>query len=108
SSNSWKATTTCRCSSRPTRARRTAEASGPNGSIRSRLVRDHSARCSRSGHRPMPPSGPLTEADLADLFEGRTRLVEELAKRDDPLGDAPEVIAQLSDEDKLEALNAHP
>jgi 2-oxo-4-hydroxy-4-carboxy--5-ureidoimidazoline (OHCU) decarboxylase len=50
----------------------------------------------------------LTEAELADLFEGRTRLVEELAKRDDPLGEAPEVIAQLSDADKLEALNAHP
>jgi 2-oxo-4-hydroxy-4-carboxy--5-ureidoimidazoline (OHCU) decarboxylase len=50
----------------------------------------------------------LTEDDLADLFEGRTRLVEELAKRADPLGEAPEVIAQLSEEDKLEALNAHP
>jgi len=50
----------------------------------------------------------LSDDDLADLFEGRTRLVEELAKRADPLGDAPEVIAQLSEEDKLEALNAHP
>jgi 2-oxo-4-hydroxy-4-carboxy--5-ureidoimidazoline (OHCU) decarboxylase len=50
----------------------------------------------------------LTETELAELFEGRTRLVEELAKRDDPLGEAPEVIAQLSDADKLEALNAHP
>jgi 2-oxo-4-hydroxy-4-carboxy--5-ureidoimidazoline (OHCU) decarboxylase len=53
-------------------------------------------------------SRQLTEDDLADLFEGRTRLVEELAKRDDPLGDAAEAIARLSDEDKLEALNAHP
>jgi 2-oxo-4-hydroxy-4-carboxy--5-ureidoimidazoline (OHCU) decarboxylase len=50
----------------------------------------------------------LTEDELADLFEGRTRLVEELAKRDDPLGEAREVIAELSDEHKLEALNAHP
>jgi 2-oxo-4-hydroxy-4-carboxy--5-ureidoimidazoline (OHCU) decarboxylase len=50
----------------------------------------------------------LTEQELADLFEGRTRLVEELAKRDDPLGEARGVIAQLSEEDKLEALNAHP
>ena len=50
----------------------------------------------------------LTEAELAELFEGRTRLVEELAKRDDPLGEARDVIAQLSDEEKLEALNAHP
>ena len=56
----------------------------------------------------MPPSGPLTADELAELFEGHTRLVEELARRDDPLGDAHEVIAQLSEADKLEALNAHP
>jgi 2-oxo-4-hydroxy-4-carboxy--5-ureidoimidazoline (OHCU) decarboxylase len=50
----------------------------------------------------------LTLDELADLFEGRTRLVEELAKRDDPLGEAREVIAHLSEAEKLEALNAHP
>jgi 2-oxo-4-hydroxy-4-carboxy--5-ureidoimidazoline (OHCU) decarboxylase len=50
----------------------------------------------------------LSEEELAELFEGRTRLVEELARRDDPLGEARDVIAQLSEEDKLEALNAHP
>jgi 2-oxo-4-hydroxy-4-carboxy--5-ureidoimidazoline (OHCU) decarboxylase len=50
----------------------------------------------------------LTLEELAELFEGRTRLVEELAKRDDPLGEAREVITQLGEEDKLEALNAHP
>ena len=50
----------------------------------------------------------LTADELADLFEGRTRLVEELAQRDDPLGEARDVIAQLSEADKLEALNAHP
>jgi 2-oxo-4-hydroxy-4-carboxy--5-ureidoimidazoline (OHCU) decarboxylase len=50
----------------------------------------------------------LTESELAELFEGRTRLVEELAGRDDPLGSADEVIGELSDEEKLEALNAHP
>ena len=50
----------------------------------------------------------LTIDELADLFEGRTRLVEELARRDDPLGEAPEVIAELSEADMLEALNAHP
>ncbi len=50
----------------------------------------------------------LTEDELAELFEGRTRLVEELAKRDDPLAEARDVIAHLSDEEKLEALNAHP
>ena len=53
-------------------------------------------------------SRQLTEAQLVDLFESHTRLVEELAKRDDPLGDARDVIAQLSEADKLEALNAHP
>jgi 2-oxo-4-hydroxy-4-carboxy--5-ureidoimidazoline (OHCU) decarboxylase len=50
----------------------------------------------------------LTEEQLADLFEGRTRLVEKLAERDDPLGSASEVIGTLTDEEKLEALNAHP
>jgi 2-oxo-4-hydroxy-4-carboxy--5-ureidoimidazoline (OHCU) decarboxylase len=50
----------------------------------------------------------LTVEELADLFEGRTRLVEELANRDDPLGEARDVISQLSEEEKLEALNAHP
>jgi 2-oxo-4-hydroxy-4-carboxy--5-ureidoimidazoline (OHCU) decarboxylase len=50
----------------------------------------------------------LSEDELADLFEGRTRLVAELAKRDDPLGEARDVISQLSEADKLEALNAHP
>ncbi len=50
----------------------------------------------------------LTEEELAELFEGHTRLVAELAKRDDPLGEARDVIAQLREADKLEALNAHP
>lgn len=53
-------------------------------------------------------SRQLTVDELAELFEGRTRLVEELAKRDDPLGDAHDVIAGLSEDDKLAALNAHP
>jgi 2-oxo-4-hydroxy-4-carboxy--5-ureidoimidazoline (OHCU) decarboxylase len=50
----------------------------------------------------------LTVDELAELFEGRTRLVETLAEREDPLGSAREVIAHLSERDKLEALNAHP
>jgi 2-oxo-4-hydroxy-4-carboxy--5-ureidoimidazoline (OHCU) decarboxylase len=50
----------------------------------------------------------LTVEQLADLFEGRTRLVEQLAEQDDPLGSAREVIAGLSEQEKLEALNAHP
>jgi len=50
----------------------------------------------------------LTAEELAELFEARTRLVEQLAQLEDPLGSAREVIAQLSERDKLEALNAHP
>jgi allantoinase len=50
----------------------------------------------------------LTIEQLAELFEGRTRLVEKLAERDDPLASAHEVIAKLSEDEKLEALNAHP
>jgi 2-oxo-4-hydroxy-4-carboxy--5-ureidoimidazoline (OHCU) decarboxylase len=50
----------------------------------------------------------LTVDELAELFEGRTRLVERLAEREDPLGSAREVIRELSEEEKLEALNAHP
>jgi 2-oxo-4-hydroxy-4-carboxy--5-ureidoimidazoline (OHCU) decarboxylase len=50
----------------------------------------------------------LTVEQLAELFEGRTRLVEKLAERDDPLSSAHEVIADLSQDEKLEALNAHP
>jgi 2-oxo-4-hydroxy-4-carboxy--5-ureidoimidazoline (OHCU) decarboxylase len=50
----------------------------------------------------------LSSNELADLFEGHTRLVEKLAARDDPLGSAPEVLASLTEDEKLEALNAHP
>ena len=53
-------------------------------------------------------SRQLTVEQLAELFEGRTRLVEKLAKRDDPLGEARDVVAELSEAEKLEALNAHP
>ena len=50
----------------------------------------------------------LTEQELAELFEGRTRLVQKLAQREDPLGSAREVIQELSEAEKFEALNAHP
>jgi 2-oxo-4-hydroxy-4-carboxy-5-ureidoimidazoline decarboxylase len=56
----------------------------------------------------MPPSGPLTVDELAELFGARTRLVELLAEREDPLGAARDVIAQLPEEDKVAALAAHP
>jgi 2-oxo-4-hydroxy-4-carboxy--5-ureidoimidazoline (OHCU) decarboxylase len=50
----------------------------------------------------------LTIEELAELFEGRTRLVELLADREDPLGSPDEVIAELSEAEQREALNAHP
>jgi 2-oxo-4-hydroxy-4-carboxy--5-ureidoimidazoline (OHCU) decarboxylase len=50
----------------------------------------------------------LTIDELGDLFEGRTRLVELLAEIDDPLEQAHGVIDTLSEEDKVEALAAHP
>jgi 2-oxo-4-hydroxy-4-carboxy-5-ureidoimidazoline decarboxylase len=50
----------------------------------------------------------LTADELAELFEGRTRLVEVLAEREDPLGSGSEAIAELDDAEKVEALNAHP
>jgi 2-oxo-4-hydroxy-4-carboxy-5-ureidoimidazoline decarboxylase len=50
----------------------------------------------------------LTADALAELFEGRTRLVERLAAREDPLGTADEVVAELSEDELSEALAAHP
>jgi len=50
----------------------------------------------------------LSVDELAELFEGRTRLVERLAERDDPLGTADEVVGELSDDELKEALDAHP
>jgi 2-oxo-4-hydroxy-4-carboxy--5-ureidoimidazoline (OHCU) decarboxylase len=50
----------------------------------------------------------LTVDELVELFEGRTRLVEKLAVHDDPLASAQAAIAELTQEEKLEALNAHP
>jgi 2-oxo-4-hydroxy-4-carboxy--5-ureidoimidazoline (OHCU) decarboxylase len=56
----------------------------------------------------MPPSGPLTVDELAELFSARTRLVELLAEREDPLGAARDVISELPEADKAAALAAHP
>jgi 2-oxo-4-hydroxy-4-carboxy--5-ureidoimidazoline (OHCU) decarboxylase len=50
----------------------------------------------------------LSLEELAELFEGRTRLVELLAGREHPLEAAPDVLAELSEADKLEALDTHP
>ena len=50
----------------------------------------------------------LSAEELAELFEGRTRLVELLAETEDPLGQAEATLVALSHEEKVEALNAHP
>ena len=50
----------------------------------------------------------LTAEELSELFEGVTPLVEALAAIDDPLERADDVLATLPDEDRVEALNAHP
>jgi 2-oxo-4-hydroxy-4-carboxy--5-ureidoimidazoline (OHCU) decarboxylase len=46
--------------------------------------------------------------ELDELFEGHTRLTEELARRDDPLGQARAVLEELPEEAQIEALNTHP
>jgi 2-oxo-4-hydroxy-4-carboxy--5-ureidoimidazoline (OHCU) decarboxylase len=50
----------------------------------------------------------LSVEQLAELFEGRTRFVEQLAALDDPLGKAREVARSLPDGEKQEVLDAHP
>jgi 2-oxo-4-hydroxy-4-carboxy--5-ureidoimidazoline (OHCU) decarboxylase len=50
----------------------------------------------------------LSVEELAELFEGRTRLVERLAEIEDPLRRADEIVAGLTDTEKHEALDAHP
>jgi 2-oxo-4-hydroxy-4-carboxy--5-ureidoimidazoline (OHCU) decarboxylase len=50
----------------------------------------------------------LSAAELAELFSARTRLVELLAEREDPLGEAREVISTLTEDEKAAALAAHP
>ena len=50
----------------------------------------------------------LSVEELTELFSGRTRLVDELAGRSDPLRVADDVAAALPEPDKIAALNAHP
>ena len=50
----------------------------------------------------------LSREELAELFEGRTELVEALAGRENPLGSAPDVLAALPRDQQVAALNAHP
>jgi 2-oxo-4-hydroxy-4-carboxy--5-ureidoimidazoline (OHCU) decarboxylase len=50
----------------------------------------------------------LTAAELATLFSGRTRFVERLAELENPLEVAGQVARELPEEEKAEALAAHP
>lgn len=50
----------------------------------------------------------LSADELSELFEGRTRLVERLAEMEEPLDRADEIAASLTEEEKVEALAAHP
>ena len=51
----------------------------------------------------------LSVDELAELFEGRTRLVELLAELEDPLGQARRVaVRDLTASERLEVLDAHP
>jgi 2-oxo-4-hydroxy-4-carboxy--5-ureidoimidazoline (OHCU) decarboxylase len=50
----------------------------------------------------------LTADELAELFEGRTRFVERLAKEPDPLMRARTLVHELPLEEKREILAAHP
>jgi 2-oxo-4-hydroxy-4-carboxy--5-ureidoimidazoline (OHCU) decarboxylase len=50
----------------------------------------------------------LTVEQLAELFEGRTRFVEELATVENPLGRARELARALNDVDKKAVLDSHP
>ncbi|HEY7398667.1 MAG TPA: 2-oxo-4-hydroxy-4-carboxy-5-ureidoimidazoline decarboxylase [Gaiellaceae bacterium] len=50
----------------------------------------------------------LSADELAELFEGRTTLVEQLAAVEDPLGRARAIAARLSPAEQKEVLDAHP
>jgi 2-oxo-4-hydroxy-4-carboxy--5-ureidoimidazoline (OHCU) decarboxylase len=50
----------------------------------------------------------LSADELAELFEGRTRFVERLAELEDPLGQARVAMQDLTPDERLEVLDAHP
>jgi 2-oxo-4-hydroxy-4-carboxy--5-ureidoimidazoline (OHCU) decarboxylase len=50
----------------------------------------------------------LSEDELAELFEGHTRVVARLATLDDPLGQARKVLADAPEDEQVEALATHP
>jgi 2-oxo-4-hydroxy-4-carboxy--5-ureidoimidazoline (OHCU) decarboxylase len=50
----------------------------------------------------------LSADELAELFEGRTRFVERLAREERPLERARALVHELPYEEKVEVLAAHP
>ena len=50
----------------------------------------------------------LSADELAELFEGRTRFVERLAREENPLLRARALVHELPDEERKEVLDAHP
>ena len=50
----------------------------------------------------------LSVDELAELFEGRSRFVERLAELPDPLDAAFDLIAEVPEDELVEALEAHP
>jgi 2-oxo-4-hydroxy-4-carboxy--5-ureidoimidazoline (OHCU) decarboxylase len=50
----------------------------------------------------------LNEEELARLFGGHSRLVERLARMEDPLRAAEEVALGVAEEEQVEALATHP
>jgi 2-oxo-4-hydroxy-4-carboxy--5-ureidoimidazoline (OHCU) decarboxylase len=50
----------------------------------------------------------LSEAELAELFEGRTALVQRLVAVADPLTQAVTLVHELPHDEKVEMLAAHP
>jgi 2-oxo-4-hydroxy-4-carboxy--5-ureidoimidazoline (OHCU) decarboxylase len=50
----------------------------------------------------------LSRAELDELFEGRTAIVDALADRGDPLGTAREALEALPRAQQVEALDSHP
>ena len=50
----------------------------------------------------------LSVEELTELFEGPTRFVHVLAEREDPLRQARAVLEELPENERVEALGAHP
>ena len=50
----------------------------------------------------------LGVAELAELFEGRSRFVERLAGLPDPLDAALDLVGEVPEDELVEALEAHP